>query len=107
MVDMAESRKNTGAGCRLKAVIRKELPDHRTELMEFLPLDLSPGGFFIATEDLSLFDLGEEVHVLIDEADGRCFEGKARVARSVRVFIADGEMKESGFGLVFEDKDSQ
>jgi hypothetical protein len=71
------------------------------EVMEFRTRDMSSGGIFISTEDLSLFDLGDEVEILVDDSGERYYEGKARVVRSARVFSEEGNPVENGFGLMF------
>jgi hypothetical protein len=69
--------------------------------MEFRTRDMSTGGAFISTEDLSIFDLGEEIEILVDDSGARYYEGKARVVRAARVFSEEGSPIESGFGLMF------
>jgi hypothetical protein len=71
------------------------------EIMEFRTRDMSTGGAFVSTEDLSVFDLGEEVEILVDDSGTRYYEGKARVVRAARVFTEEGAPLESGFGLMF------
>jgi len=73
--------------------------------MEFRSGNLSLGGIFISTEDLSIFDLGDEVDILVDADQERYYEGKARIVRSVRVFSDEGEQIESGFGVMFLNPD--
>lgn len=100
---MVEKRKHQRISCRLKTVIRKRLADHNTVVMEFISANLSLGGIFISSEDLSLFDLGEEISVLIEDEKDRFYEGRARVVRSARVFTEDKRLTESGYGLMFID----
>jgi hypothetical protein len=71
------------------------------EIMEFRTRDISSGGIFISTEDLSIFQLGDEVEVLVDDGGERYYEGRARVVRSARIFSEEGNPVESGFGLMF------
>ncbi len=71
------------------------------EVMEFSTHDMSSGGIFISTEDLSLFTLGEEVELVVDDNGERYYEGKARIVRSARIFTEEGSPVESGFGIMF------
>lgn len=82
-------------------IARKERPYGGRSIMEFRSLDLSRGGLFIATENLSLFELGEELEILVDDEGRQYYEGRARVVRSARVFTAEGDQVESGYGLMF------
>ena len=74
-------------------------------ILEFKSVDLSLGGVFISTEDLSLFELGEEVEILVDTYTDKLYEGSACVVRSARVFSEDNEITDCGFGLMFKDPD--
>ena len=98
---MQEKRRFERRRVSLTTLIRKNRPHRGQSIMEFRSLDLSPGGVFICTEHLSLFDLGEELEIMIDVDRRQYSEGRARVVRSARVFCADGGQVESGFGLMF------
>ena len=103
---MADKRKTQRKPAVITTVIRKALQgvkpaDGEYEIMEFRTRNVSGGGLFISTEDLSLFDLGEEVEILVDENANRYYEGKARIVRSARVFTEAGNPVESGYGLMF------
>jgi c-di-GMP-binding flagellar brake protein YcgR len=100
---MVERRKHRRLSCRMKTVVTKTLPDRRTMVMEFELNSLSAGGVFIAAEDLSLFDLGEDLAVVIEDAEDRFYEGRARVVRSARVFSPEKKLTQSGYGLMFID----
>ena len=97
----ADKRGSARKPVRLTTYVRKELPAGGYSLMQFVSRDLSEGGIFISTDDLSLFDLGEETSVIVDEERIRLFEGQARVVRSVRTFESAEVITESGFGLMF------
>ncbi|MBN1685219.1 MAG: PilZ domain-containing protein [Spirochaetales bacterium] len=104
---MADANKRGSARkpVRLTTYVRKELPAGGYSLMQFVSRDLSEGGIFISTDDLSLFDLGEEISVIVDENRKRLFEGQAIIVRSVRTFESSDVITESGFGLMFTVKD--
>lgn len=109
---MAEKRKADRREIFVTTIIRKAGPrggeeNPEFEIMEFRTKDMSTGGIFISTEDLSIFDLGEEVEILVDDNGMRYYEGKARVVRSARVFSEEGNPVESGFGLMFMSPDSE
>ena len=84
--------------------VRKHLPDGRSSVQGFRSADLSAGGLYLVCEDLTLFDLGEEVELMVD-ADGRYHVTDARVVRSARTRGDGGgcEQRPSGFGLRFSD----
>lgn len=81
--------------------VRKSLADGGTSLMQFVSGDLSEGGIFILTDDLSLFELDEVLGIIVERGERRYFEGQAKVVRSARVFDSEGDLTESGFGLMF------
>ena len=100
-----EKRSDERKKIQIVTYVKKKMPDGSLSIMQFVSKDVSRGGVFIATEDLSLFDLGEEQEILVDDLDERLYEGKARIVRSARVFTENGEMIESGFGLMFLNPD--
>ena len=102
----SDKRKSARKPVHLTTYIRKELPAGGYSLMQFLSKDLSEGGVFISADDLSLFDLGEELTIIVDQQRKRFFEGQARVVRSARVFESSEEITDSGFGLMFIGNDS-
>ena len=102
---MDEKRKFERKQVVLTTYIRKIMPDGGITLMEFISKDLSKGGIFILTEDLSIFDLGENLNILVDDGGERFYEGVAKAVRSARVFNPEGEQTESGFGLMFTKPD--
>jgi c-di-GMP-binding flagellar brake protein YcgR len=104
---MEEKRKNERKDIVVTTVARKNRAEGGVAIMEFQSLDLSMGGIFISTEDLSIFDLGEEVEVLVDAEGAKYYEGKARIVRSVRSFTDSGMQTESGFGLMFLNPDDE
>ena len=89
----------------LTTLLRKEKPEGGHSVMEFKSGNLSFGGIFVSTEDLSVLDLGEELEILVDADKEKYYEGKARVVRSARVFSNEGTQVDSGFGLMFLDPD--
>jgi hypothetical protein len=93
--------------CNLKTVIDRTLPDKRRIHLEFLSESLSCGGVFILSEDLSLFDLGEDVRVKIEDEEDCFYDGRARVVRSARYFAEDEKIDRSGFGMMFIDPPPQ
>lgn len=86
-------------------VLRSEKPEGGHAIMEFKSGDLSFGGVFISTEDLSILDLGDEFEILVDANKEKYYEGSARVVRSARVFSEEGKQIDSGFGLMFLNPD--
>ncbi len=88
-------------------VVRKHDSEGGFEIMEFRSKDLCLGGIFISTEDLSLFDLGEEVEILVDDDGQKYYTGKAKVVRSARLVSREGELTDSGFGLMFTSSDPE
>jgi hypothetical protein len=108
---MAEKRKAARKPVLVTTIIRKAAQkgggeSREFEIMEFRTRDMSTGGIFISTEDLAIFDLGEELEILVDDSGTRYYEGKARVVRSARVFSEEGNPVESGFGLMFMSPDN-
>jgi hypothetical protein len=109
---MSEKRKAVRKPVLVTTVIRKAAPAGKDaaggyEIMEFRTRDLSTGGIFLSTEDLSIFDLGDEVEILVDDSGARYYEGKARVVRSARTFSGEGNPVESGYGLMFLSPDGE
>lgn len=92
---------------RLTTFVRKELPGGGYSIMQFISRDLSEGGIFISTDDLTLFDLGEELSIIVDRDRKRLFEGKAIAVRSARVYDTSDSITESGFGLMFTDESQE
>jgi hypothetical protein len=86
-------------------LVRQRKDDDEVEIMEFRSRDLCIGGIFISTEDLSLFQLGEELEILIDDDGRKYYKGRARVVRSARLLSREGELADSGFGLMFTSPD--
>jgi hypothetical protein len=91
---------------QLTTYVRKELPAGGYSVAQFVSRDLSEGGVFIGTDDLSLFDVGEELSIMVDQDRMRLFEGQARVVRSSRTFGSSDMITQSGFGLRFTDTNS-
>ena len=86
-------------------LVRRGGEDDQVEIMEFRSRDLCIGGIFISTEDLGLFQLGEDVEILIDDDGRKYYKGRAKVVRSSRLLSRDGELTDSGFGLMFTSPD--
>jgi hypothetical protein len=106
---MPDKRKNSRKPLLTTTVIRRAARGSTKgdyEILEFRTRDMSTGGIFISTEDLSIFDLGDEVEILVDDAGERYYEGKSRVVRAARVFSEEGTPIESGFGLMFLSPDA-
>ena len=72
-------------------------------LLEFRARDLSAAGAFIATDDLFLLDLDEEVEVLVGTCGGPFAAAPGRVTCSTRSFASGSELTASGFRLEFLD----
>lgn len=104
---MEEKRKCERKKIMIATMVRKRIPVEGYEIMEFKSKNLSIGGIFISTEDLTLFDLGEEIEILVDDNGKRYFQGKAVVVRSARIVTEEGKQVESGFGLMFSSPDKE
>jgi hypothetical protein len=83
--------------------VRKALPDGNYNLMQFSTKDLSQGGVFITSDDLSLLEVGEECEVMLEDKKEKLYQTQAKVVRGARVFTQGGEQTLSGFGLMFFD----
>lgn len=83
----------------LVVYVRKTLVNGSTVLLEFRARELSARGAFVASDDLGLLDLDEEVEVLAGTAAGPFVAAPARVAWSQRSFA--GGLTASGYGLEF------
>ena len=103
---MEEKRASQRKRVAITTVIKKQLPDGTYQIMEFLSDNLSHGGVFILVEDLSLFDLGEEIEVLVELRGDRYYAGNAKVVRSARIFSENEQTTQSGFGLMFLNPDA-
>ncbi len=104
---MEDKRGDERKQITVTTTVRKALSGVGYELMEFKSKDLCLGGIFISSEDLSLFDLGEELEILVDDEGQRYYTGQAKVARSARIVSPEGELTESGYGLMFTDPDEE
>jgi len=100
---MAEKRRQPRKEQKISTVVRNRRPDGGQSIMEFSSRDISLGGLFVCTEDLSVFALGDEVEILVDAEGEKYYEGRARVVRSARVFTEQGAPVDSGYGLMFLD----
>lgn len=98
---MNEKRDDERKKIAITTIVRKMKPAGSQAIMEFRSRDLSRGGLFISTENLDLFDLGEEIEILVDHKGEKYYEGKAEVVRSARVFGEEGEILDCGYGLMF------
>ena len=102
---MSDTRKGERKKIVITTVIRKAKPEGGYAILEFRSRDLSEGGIFIFTENLSLFDLGEEVELLVDVNEQKYYEGQGKVVRSAKDFTEEGRQLESGYGIMFIDPD--
>ena len=102
---MSDQRKGDRKKVVITTVIRRAKAEGGYAILEFRSRDLSEGGIFIFTENLSLLDLGEEVELLVDVSGEKYFDGKGRVVRSSRAYTEEGRQMESGFGIMFVDPD--
>ncbi|MBN1411683.1 MAG: PilZ domain-containing protein [Spirochaetales bacterium] len=102
---MEEKREYDRKNIVLKTIITKTLPSGEQKVMEFLSKDLSYGGVFILSEDLKIFELGEEIEIKVVDRNSEGYAGKASVIRSAMVFYKENEVTHSGFGLMFTNLD--
>lgn len=98
---MEEKRDNERKKIAVTTIVRKIKPAGGQAIMEFRSRDLSRGGLFISTENLDLFDLGEEIEILVDQKGEKYYEGKAEIVRSARIFGKESEILDCGYGLMF------
>ena len=98
---MEEKRDDERKKITVTTIVRKMKPAGGQAIMEFRSRALSRGGLFISTENLDLFDLGEEIEILVDHNGEKFYEGKAQVVRSARVFGEESEILDCGYGLMF------
>jgi len=98
---MVEKRKNERKKAIIKTIVKRKLFNNTYAVMEFQSNNLSLGGVFISTEDLSLFDLGDEIEILVDDNGQKYYEGTGRIVRSAHIFSDDNIQLESGYGLMF------
>lgn len=73
--------------------------DGGTVLLEFRARELSARRAFLASDDLGLLDLDEEVEVVVAAAGGPFAAAPARVVCSERSFAGGRGLTASGFGL--------
>ena len=86
--------------------VRKPFSDGSYSLMQFKSKDLSTGGVFLTTDNLSIFELGEECELLLDDQGEKYIETNAKVVRGARVFTESGDQIVSGYGLMFYNPDA-
>jgi len=98
---MKEKRDDKRKKLTVTTIVRKMKSAGGQAIMEFRSRDLSRGGLFVSTENLDLFDLGEEIEILVDHKGEKYYEGKAEVVRSARIFGEEGEILDCGYGLMF------
>ena len=94
--------------------LRQLMADGKTRLMELHAAELSHHHLFLAADDLSLLDVGEEVELLIAVPGERLCAGRARVVGSQRVFgkragLAAGGLRltASGYRLAWSAPDGR
>jgi hypothetical protein len=104
---MAEKRRQERKTAKISTLVRKGKVPGGQSVMEFYSKDVSLGGIFICTEDLSVLELGDEIEILVDAEGEKYYEGRARVVRSARVFSDEGVPMDSGFGVMFLDPEKE
>ncbi|MEW5815678.1 MAG: PilZ domain-containing protein [Spirochaetota bacterium] len=109
MVSGEDKRKTERINISTVTYVRKNLPGGGTNLMEFRTKDLSLGGLFISTDDLSTFQIGEPIEIMLDDETEGYKSTTARVVRGARVFTTEGESRQtaSGYGLMFFEPDQE
>ena len=103
MLEGKDKRKSDRLDLSYVTYVRKALPDGNYNLLQFSTKDLSQGGVFITTDDLSLLEIGEECEVMLEEKKEKLYQTQAKVVRGARVFTQGEEQTLSGFGLMFYD----
>jgi hypothetical protein len=71
------------------------------EEMEFKGTDISEGGIFIESDDLSIFEINEQIEITISDQERSYNIGKACVVRKQKSYKSNGILVNSGFGLKF------
>ena len=107
MPEFENKRKSERKPVEITSFIRKTMPDGNQSVMQFISKDLSEGGVFIVTEDLTVFDLNEEIELMVNERGEEYYEGRAKIVRSVRIFSDEDKPVESGYVVMFLDKDER
>lgn len=79
--------------------VRKPMVDGGSVLLEFRARELSARRAFLASDDLGLLDLDEEVEVVVAADGGPFAAAAARVVCSERSFGGGRGLTASGFGL--------
>lgn len=102
---MEEKRQFTRKNKRFVVFARKTFVDGSTKIIQMMTKDLSMGGLFVQTDDLYLFDLGEDVDILIDDDGQRYYEGSSKIVRSARILTKEDENLTSGYGMMFVSPD--
>ncbi|MBN1410125.1 MAG: PilZ domain-containing protein [Spirochaetales bacterium] len=85
----------------MEVLVRKKYKRGQYEEIEFRSHDISEGGIFITTDDLSQFKLNEEVQVDITYEGNKYSLGKAKITRKQKRLTEGGIVRESGYGLAF------
>lgn len=98
---MEERRKHLRDFTPTEVRVKQKLPDGGYKILKFKNRNISKGGVFIITENLSLFDLGEELDIHIKDGQKNFFKGKAIVIHSEAIFNKDSVKTESGYGVMF------
>ena len=96
-----ERRKHLRDFTPINVMVKQQLPDGGYKIMSFNNRNISRGGVFIITENLALFELGEELEIIIKDESNNYFEGKALVIHSEAIFNKDSVNTESGYGVMF------
>lgn len=104
-MERVEKRQHQRKPVSLTTYIRQTMPDGKNRLRQFESRDLSSGGVFITTEDLSLYDIGEDLEIIVTRDGQDYYMGGARVVRSAKQYESGDDGSDSGFGLCFVEPD--
>ena len=83
--------------------VRKKGRDGKVTILRLLTRDISDGGLFVLSDDLSILELDQEVSLDATVGGKAVALGKAIVMRAQERFDKKGQPAGGGFGLMFTD----
>ena len=103
---MEEKRTKDRIDLPLVTYIREKKDDGYV-IHQFLTKNLSETGLFICADNRALFQLGDDLEIMVDDKEKKYYEGKAKVVRSAKIFTDDDTPTESGFGLLLTETNQE
>ncbi len=86
---------------KLDICITRSLPEGQYKKINLLTNDISIGGMFVESEDITLINVDETVGITISDKGKTVFEGFGKVVWSESLHEKSGKVVKSGFGLKF------